>query len=102
MPHGIYNMTGPDGFWEHGHPPCLECLKYHEHIKAIIAGRDNLREALRMLVLLVENDSTLPESARNGVGEEIGAPDEGVTKAMEIIQEAIDALEATEPAKGAA
>ena len=43
MMHGVYNCSGPNGFWEHGHPPCEECLKYHEHIKAIIAERDEAK-----------------------------------------------------------
>jgi len=47
--HGVFNSKGPDGFWEHGHPPCGECLKYHEHIKAITAERDKFRKKIKAL-----------------------------------------------------
>lgn len=45
-----------------------------------------LRDALKMLALLVEHETNLPKQARNGVGD--WGQDEGETKATEIIQEA--------------
>lgn len=59
----------------------------------LIAVAPDLLEACELLLLLIQHETNLPESARNGVTDSTGTVDEGEVKASEILSNARIAIE---------
>jgi len=66
--------------------------KLYRHALALEARIAKLEGHVKMLLLIIEHETGLPESAANGVTDPTSAIDEGVVKTAAVIDEAREAL----------
>lgn len=64
------------------------------YLTELIEALRNVARAAQYVMLLIEHDTGLPESAANGIFGPSGYPDEGVVRATKILGEASEALDA--------